>query len=103
MNNWGIIKKFAEWIGTVFAIFTLIAAIINYELNLMYNPAPPMSYFLISLMTAILPYLLGAVVLFLVAALSSQQDKLAVEKEMETEKTSTKSADTDPNPEDATK
>ncbi len=102
MNNWRIIKKFAEWIGTAFAIFTLIAAIINYELNLMYNPAPPMSYFLISLMTSILPFLLGAVVFFLVAALSSQQEK-AVEKEMETEKTSAKSVDTEPNQEDAVK
>lgn len=90
INNWGIIKKFALWTGIVFIVFAGLAALINYELNsVLYTSAAPTSVFVYSILTTMLPFLLAAVISFLVVALSSQEEKSAAKKEPKTQKTET--------------
>jgi hypothetical protein len=78
------------WIGVVFTVFAGLAALMNYELNnVMYTSAAPASLFIYSILIAMLPFLLAAVISFLVFALSSQEEKSAVEKEPKTQQTET--------------
>jgi len=86
MNNWKIINKFAVVFGIIFTVFTVLAAVINYELNkVLYVPGTPASLFEYNVLTAMLPFLLAAVLSFVVAALGSQAAKSAQEKETETQ------------------
>ena len=96
-----IIKKFALWFGVVFVVFAGLAALINYELNqVMYTSAAPASLFEYSILTEMLPFLLAAVISFIVVVLSSKEAKAAAEKETEMQKKETKEAKTQPEYED---
>jgi hypothetical protein len=86
MNNWGIIKKFSLWFGVVFVVFTVLAAVTNYGYNtVVYSSAAPASLFIYSILTAVLPYLLAAVISFLVFAFSLKEQESTAEKETETQ------------------
>jgi hypothetical protein len=88
INNWGIIKKFSLWFGVVFAFFTFLAAVTNYGYNnVIYTSAAPVSLFIYSVLIAILPYLLAAVISFLVFAFSSKELESTVEKELKPQET----------------
>jgi biotin transporter BioY len=90
MNNWKIINKFAVVFGIIFIVFTVLSAVINYELNkVLYTSAAPASLFVYSILTAMLPFLVAAVLSFAVAALISRTIKSEAEKEPETQKTET--------------
>jgi large-conductance mechanosensitive channel len=82
-------------------VFSGLAALTNYELNgVLYTSSAPVSLFVYTILTTVLPFLLGAVISFVVAALSSQQEKLADEKETETQPKATEAAETQPTPEE---
>jgi large-conductance mechanosensitive channel len=62
----------------------VLAAVFNYELNkVLYTSAAPASLFEYSVLVAILPFLLAAILSFVVAVLGSQAAKAADEKEPE--------------------
>jgi hypothetical protein len=91
----GIIKKFTAWIGIVFIVFAALSAIISYELiGVMYTTAPPLSYFVYTIMTTMLPFLLGAVIAFIAAYICSQQEKQYAENDTETPKKEIEAAET---------
>jgi len=52
-----------------------------------FSSAAPASLFIYSLLTAVLPYLLAAVISFLVFAFSLKEQELATEKKPETQET----------------
>ncbi len=69
-------------------MFTVLAALLNYAINrVMYTSAAPLELFAYNLIIAMLPFLTAAVVSFVVAALSGQQEKEELEKEQDTTKT----------------
>ena len=69
----------------------------------MYTSAAPASLFEYNILTAMLPFLLAAVLSFIVVALSSQEEKSSAEKETEIQKKETKEAEIQPEPEDVFK
>jgi large-conductance mechanosensitive channel len=96
MVNWKIINKFAVVSGIVFIVFTVLAGFINYQIDkLAYTSAAPANFIDYTIFAAMLPFLVFAVLSFVVAALSSQAAKSAAEKEPEAQKTKTQ-----PEPED---
>ena len=85
-----MIKKIAVMFGIVFIVFTGLAALINYEFDkVAYSSSIPASFIEYSMFTAMLPFLLAAVLSFVLAALSSREAKSAAEKEPKTQKTET--------------
>ena len=101
MNSWKLVKKIAIVFGIVFIVFTVLAAVINYELSkVLYEAAAPASLFTYSVLTAMLPFLVAAVFSFVVAALSSQAAKSADEKETEAQEKKIQETETQPEPED---
>ena len=76
MNNWKIINKIAIVFGIIFAVFTTLAAVFNYEFSKVYYEAgAPASLFTYGYLTAMLPFLAAAVLSFLVAFLISRTIK----------------------------
>jgi len=74
----------------VFIVFAALAALINYELNsVLYTSAAPRTLFEYEILTTILPFLLGAVISFIVANVSSRAIKDAVEEKIETKENET--------------
>jgi hypothetical protein len=104
MQNWEVIRKLSLRVGIAFLVFAGLAALTNYELNkVMYTSAAPASLFVYNIFTSILPYLLGAVISFVVVSLSSHEEASAAEKETEIQKEETKEAQKEPTPEDVFK
>jgi len=82
INNFTIFKKISLWFGVIFIIFTVLAGVINYLYNhVVYTSSAPASLFIYSVLTAILPYLLAAVISFVTFALISKEQKPPVVKE----------------------
>jgi TRAP-type C4-dicarboxylate transport system permease small subunit len=76
--------------GIVFIVFSGLAAIINYELDTtLYSSAVPAIFIGLSVLTAMLPFIVSAVLSFAVAASISRTIKSKAEKETETQKTET--------------
>jgi predicted membrane protein len=69
----------------VFAIFTAIVAILNYQIdNLMYNASVvPKNFILFSIAASMMPYLIAAVLSFVVAIVVSTAAKSSDKKEPE--------------------
>ena len=104
MSNWGIISKIAWVSGIIFMVFTVLAAVINYELDkVLYLSTAPASLIDYSLLAAMLPFLVAAVLSFVVAAYSSQGAKSADEKEPEAQEKKTQETETQPDVEDVFK
>ena len=88
INNWGIIKKFSLWFAVVFIAFTVLTGVTNYGYNhVVYTSAAPASLFIYSILIAILPYLLAAVISFMVFAFSSKELESIAEKEVKPQET----------------
>ena len=68
--------------GIIFVIFSAFAAIINYELvTTMYSSAVPALFIGMSLLTAMLPFIVSAVLSFAVANITSKIEKSVPEKQ----------------------
>ena len=90
MDNWKIVSRIAKVFGILFIVFTVLAAIISYELyTTMYSSAAPATFIAMSILTATLPYIVSAVLSFTVATLISRAIKPDIEKETETRRTQT--------------
>ena len=88
MVNWKLISKFSLVFGVVFIVFAVIAGVINYQMDkLQYSSQVPMSFIDYSVIAAMLPFLVAAVISFVVVVLSPQDAKSAEEKEPETQTT----------------
>ncbi len=95
MVNWRIINKIALVFGITFIVFTALAAVINYELDkLQYTSAAPASFIDYSFISAMLPYLVLAVLSLTVYVISASMIKPEAQ-EKETQRT-----ETQPEPED---
>lgn len=74
----------------VFVVFAVLAGLLSYELNhLMYTSAAPSSLFEYEIAIAMLPYLLAAVILFILANVCGQAIKSAINEETETKESKT--------------
>ena len=101
MVNWRIINKFALVSGIVFIVFTVLAGFINYEIDkLAYSSAAPASFIGYTIFAAMLPFLVFAVLSFVVVALSSRAIKSEAEKEPEAQEKEIQETKTQPEPED---
>ena len=104
MNKGKIIKKFAMIFGIIFIVFTVLAAILNYEYNkVFYTSAAPASLFIYSSVIAMLPYLVVAIVLFVLAFFSPSAAKSEAEKEPEAQEEETQKEETPADLEDVFK
>jgi magnesium-transporting ATPase (P-type) len=88
MDNWKIVNKIAIAFGIIFSIFSAVAGIVNYKLDTtLYSSAAPEIFIALTVVTAMLPFIVSAVLSFAVAALTSKPAKLVaeLEPEMQTE------------------
>ena len=82
IGNWNIITKIANVFGIIFIIFSAFAAIINYALETtIYTSAAPALFFGMSVLTAMLPFIVSAVLSFAVANITSKIEKSVPEKQ----------------------
>ena len=67
----------------MFAIFTVMVAILNYQIDgLMYNASVvPANFILLSIVAAMMPYLISTVLSFVVVVVVSRATKLTDKKE----------------------
>jgi len=73
MENWKIIGQIAAVFGIVFVVFATFAAILEYEaLSYTYGNIAPSGYIQVSILTAMLPFLMLAVLSFIVSALAKR-------------------------------
>ncbi len=76
MNSWKIINKIALIFGLVFIVFTALAGVISYELDkLQYTSSAPAAFIAYTIIVAMLPYLVLAVVSFVVYIFSIDAEK----------------------------
>jgi hypothetical protein len=76
--------------GIVFIVFSGLVAIINYELDTtLYTSAAPAIFIGLSILIAMLPFIISAVLSFAMAAFISHTIKSKAGKETETQKTET--------------
>ncbi len=72
MNNWKIVNRIAFALGIMFIVFSAIVAVVTYELDtLMYTSAAPAKFIDMSVLSAALPYIVAAVISFLVQIFTS--------------------------------
>ena len=73
MENWKIIGQIAAVFGIVFVVFATFAAILEYEaLSYTYGNIAPSGYIQVSILTAMLPFLMLAILSFVVSALAKR-------------------------------
>ncbi len=72
--------------GVVFVVFSGLAAFINYELDTtLYSSAAPAIFIVLSVLTAMIPFIVSAVLSFAVAFITSNAAKSVAKKEPETQ------------------
>lgn len=90
-----MVNKIAYVSGIIFIIFSALSGIINYELDtVMYLSTAPAKLIETSVLTAMLPFIVSAVLSFAVAVLISRARNLEAEKETETLETETQETET---------
>lgn len=86
MNNWRAISQIAVIFGIVSIIFAAISAFLNYHsLTLQYQSFAPIEFIQVNVLSAMLPFLLFAVLSFVVAAVGARTTKETADKEAATE------------------
>jgi preprotein translocase subunit SecG len=76
MNNWKVISRIAALFGITFIVFTILTAFINYQaLTIQYTIFVPQDLIQVNTILSMLPYLLFAILSFIVAAVSSRVEK----------------------------
>jgi hypothetical protein len=82
MNNWKIVSQITTAFGIAFIVFAALAALITYgQITIQYQSVVPDSYIQLSVLGAMLPFMLFAVLSLLVAGISSRSAKEADQKE----------------------
>jgi L-lactate permease len=73
MDNWNIANKIANMLGIVFVAFSAVSALIYYEYYTnLYVASVPAKLLTLSILTAVLPFIVAAVVSFTVSAVISR-------------------------------
>jgi hypothetical protein len=87
MKNWKIISNIATCFGIAFVVYAAISAVLTYEsIDMQYGVGNvPANFIQLSILNAMLPFLLYAVLSFLVVAFTSRAGKETPEKEEETQ------------------
>ena len=68
MNNWKVISQIASMSGIVFIIFAAVNAVVTYEsIILSYSMFVPTSFIIVSVFSSMIPYLMLAVISFIIA------------------------------------
>jgi len=81
MNNWKTIGQIASSFGIIFIAFAALAAFFEYEtLSYLYGTVAPVGFIQFSVLNAMLPYLMLAVLSFIVAAASRRHTKEPLEE-----------------------
>jgi len=76
MDNWKIVNKIAKIFGYIFVVFSVLAAIVNYELvTMMYSSPPPASFIVLNILTATVPLIISAVLSFTVAIITAKSSE----------------------------
>jgi hypothetical protein len=75
--NWKIVSKIATAAGLISIVFTVISAILTYNLIAITTFQPPMDYVQMTLLSEMRPYLFYTVVAFTVSAFASRSAKAA--------------------------
>jgi hypothetical protein len=86
MNNWKIISKISVIFSIIFIVFAAIAAIINYQSLIIQYSMVPTNFITVSILSAMLPFILFAVLSFVVAAIGSRAAKEKAENEISIQK-----------------
>ncbi len=87
MDTWNTVGKIATGFGIIFVVFAAIAAFLEYQvLNYMYSTSAPLPFIQYNMLSTMLPYLMLAVLSFIVAAASRRHMKEPIEK-LETSQT----------------
>lgn len=82
MNNWRIAGQIASGFGIVSVVFAAFAAFINYEINtFLYGSIAPSGFIQMSALEAMLPFLILAVLSFVVAGIATRSAREKSEKE----------------------
>ena len=82
MNNWKVISQIAALSGITFIVFAALAAFINYQaITIQYSTFVPASFIQISTIASMLPYIMLAIISFVVAVIGARAAKEAVENE----------------------
>ena len=99
MDNWKTISKIANMSGIVFLAFSALASFINYEIyTTLYSSAAPVLFIVMSILSAMLPFLACAAFSFTVAIIISRTIDSDMEEEaeiQESEKIAKQEADFD--------
>jgi hypothetical protein len=87
MDTWKIVHKIANIFGIIFVVFIAVVAIVSYEMTtMMYLSPPPAAYIGLTIVTAVIPYIVAAVLSFTVAfATAAKASQPTEEKEPETQ------------------
>ena len=73
MENWKIIGQIAAVFGIVFVVFAAFAAFLEYEMwSYQYGNLAPSGFIQVTILTAMLPFLMLAVLSFVVSALTKR-------------------------------
>jgi len=81
MDNWKIIGQISSIFGIIFVVFAAFGAFLEYEaLSYQYGSVAPVGFIQVNILFAMLPFLMLAVLSFVVAAVSRRFTKESVEK-----------------------
>jgi hypothetical protein len=76
MDNWKTVNKIAKIFGYIFVVFSVLVAIVNYELvTIMYSSPPPASFIVLNILTATVPLIISAVLSFTVAIVTTKSSE----------------------------
>ncbi len=85
MLNWKIVSKIAMFSGIIILVFSAIAAFTTYELIAIqykqYGTVAPMNVIEFNVLYAMLPYLLFAIIAFIISAVASRAIDESVQKQ----------------------
>jgi hypothetical protein len=80
MSNWRVIGQIAAGFGIIFIVFAALEAFVNYQAITIQQGFIPAGYLQVYVLNAMLPFLLFAVLSFVVAAVTMRSGKDYVEK-----------------------
>ena len=86
MNSWKIVGQIASGFGIIFVVFAAFEAFVTYQaISYQYVSTPPAGFIQAYVLNAMLPFLLFAVLSFVVAAVTMRHIKDAAEKQVQPE------------------
>jgi hypothetical protein len=86
MDNWKIVGQIASGFGIIFIVFAAFQAFVTYQLtSYQYVTTPPAGFIQAYILSAMLPFLLFAVLSFVVGAVTMRHGKSMAENQAPSE------------------